>query len=100
LLAKILPSNTNGEPLRFIDFAAPISSVDGQVVDVLGAHAHWSGVTTIVQSAVSHSDMSADTQVLIVNQDGLILYPEQLAGQQQNEMPGSLLALSSPMPNC
>ena len=94
LLAKVLPSNTNGEPLRFIDFAAPIIDVDGQVVGVLGAHAHWSWVTTIVQSAVSHTDMSADTQVLIVNQDGRILYPEQLAGQQQTNMPGSPLSLS------
>ncbi|PMY44289.1 GGDEF domain-containing protein, partial [Pseudomonas sp. GW456-L12] len=55
LLAKLLPGLPNGEPLRFIDFAAPIRNADGQVIGVLGAHAHWSWVTHIVESAaMSH----------------------------------------------
>ena len=50
---------------------------------MLGAHAHWSWVTAIVESAVWRASTSPDMQVLIVDQDGLILYPERLAGQQQ-----------------
>ncbi|HEX8594505.1 MAG TPA: diguanylate cyclase [Pseudomonas sp.] len=94
LLAKMLPSNINGEPFRFIDFAAPIVNADGQVIGVLGAHAHWSWVTTIVQSAVSRTDTTPDTQVLIINKEGRILYPEQLAGQQQNSLPSPPLNAS------
>jgi len=91
LLAKLLPANASGEPLRFIDFAAPIVNADGQVLGVLGAHAHWSWVTTIVQSAISRTASTPGMEVLIVNQDGRILYPEQLAGQQQPKPPSALL---------
>lgn len=83
LLAQMLPPNANGEPLRFIDFAAPITDSEGRVIGVLGAHAHWSWVTSIVESAMFWADTTPDMQVLIVDQDGLILYPKKLAGQQQ-----------------
>jgi diguanylate cyclase (GGDEF)-like protein len=83
LLAKLLPGNVSGEPLRFIDFAAPIHTADGKVVGVLGAHAHWSWVTRIVESAISRNDPDAGIEVLITNQQGGVLYPEQRVGQQQ-----------------
>lgn len=82
LLAKLLPGLPNGEPLRFIDFAAPIHNADGQVIGVLGAHAHWSWVTRIVESAaVSHKDSAPDLEALIIDHDGKVLYPEALMGQ-------------------
>lgn len=31
LLTSLLPGGTTGEPLRFIDFAAPIRNADGQL---------------------------------------------------------------------
>lgn len=83
LLAKLLPGLPNGEPLRFIDFAAPIHNVEGRVIGVLGAHAHWSWVTRIVESAAfSHKNSAPDIQALIVDHDGKVLYPEALMGQQ------------------
>jgi diguanylate cyclase (GGDEF)-like protein len=83
LLAKMLPGLPNGEPLRFIDFAAPIHNADGQVIGVLGAHAHWSWVTRIVESAAfAHKNSMPDIEALIVDHDGKILYPEALMGQQ------------------
>ncbi len=83
LLAKLLPGLPNGEPLRFIDFAAPIHNAEGQVIGVLGAHAHWSWVTRIVESAAfSHKNSAPDIQALIVDHDGKVLYPEALMGQQ------------------
>ncbi|QXI04114.1 diguanylate cyclase [Pseudomonas tensinigenes] len=83
LLAKMLPGLPNGEPLRFIDFAAPIHNADGQVIGVLGAHAHWSWVTRIVESAAfSHKNSMPDIEALIIDHDGKILYPEALMGQQ------------------
>lgn len=83
LLAKLLPGVANGEPLRFIDFAAPIHNADGQVIGVLGAHAHWSWVTRIVESAaLSHKNSAPDIEALIIDHDGKVLYPEALMGQQ------------------
>lgn len=82
LLAKLLPGLPNGEPLRFIDFAAPIHNAGGQVIGVLGAHAHWSWVTRIVDSAVSQKGAAADIEALIIDHDGKVLYPEALVGEQ------------------
>ncbi|WP_339539002.1 sensor domain-containing diguanylate cyclase [Pseudomonas sp. RA_15y_Pfl2_54] len=83
LLAKLLPGMPNGEPLRFIDFAAPIHNAEGQVIGVLGAHAHWSWITRIVESAAfSHKNASPDIEALIIDNDGKVLYPEALMGQQ------------------
>ncbi|OPA84497.1 GGDEF domain-containing protein [Pseudomonas fluorescens] len=88
LLAKLLPGSANGEPLRFIDFAAPIRNANGETIGVLGAHAHWSWVTQIVDSAVMQKDAAPDIQALIIDFDGKVLYPEILAGQQM--LKGSL----------
>ncbi|MHC8366414.1 sensor domain-containing diguanylate cyclase [Pseudomonas sp. ZT5P21] len=89
LLAKLLPGNATGEPLRFIDFAAPILNNSGQVVGVLGAHAHWSWVTRIVDSAVVRKDLMSEVEALIIDHDGKVLYPEQLMGEQLPNLPAS-----------
>lgn len=86
LLAKLLPGNATGEPLRFIDFAAPILDNRGQVVGVLGAHARWNWVTRIVDSAVRKGSMP-DVEALIVDHDGKVLYPENLMGEQLSNLP-------------
>ncbi|MEO8491073.1 diguanylate cyclase [Pseudomonas sp.] len=85
LLAKLLPGSENGEPLRFIDFAAPIRDANGNTIGVLGAHAHWNWVTQIVDSAVMQKDTAHDLQALIIDFDGKVLYPETLAGQQMQK---------------
>lgn len=89
LLAKLLPGSPGGEPLRFIDFAAPIRNAQGQVVGVLGAHAHWSWVTKIVDAAVLQKDRMPQVEALIVDHDGKVLYPELLAGEQLPNLPGT-----------
>ncbi|MEO6676891.1 MAG: diguanylate cyclase [Pseudomonas sp.] len=92
LLAKLLPGNASGEPLRFIDFAAPIRNAQGQVIGVLGAHAHWSWVTKIVDAAVLRKGTAPEVEALIVDHDGKVLYPEQLAGEQLPDFPETLKA--------
>lgn len=82
LLAKLLPGAPNGEPLRFIDFAAPIHNAAGETIGVLGAHAHWRWVTQIVDSATMQKDAQPELEALIVDFDGKVLYPEALAGEQ------------------
>ncbi|MHC8319822.1 sensor domain-containing diguanylate cyclase [Pseudomonas sp. GB2N2] len=89
LLAKLLPANATGEPLRFIDFAAPILNANGQVIGVLGAHAHWNWVTRIVDSAVLREGMLLEVEALIVDHDGKVLYPEQLMGEKLPDLPSS-----------
>ena len=80
LLAKQFPQRTPDEPLRFIDFAAPILNAQGQVRGVLGAHVHWSWVTATVESVVTQSAARRKVEVLITNSAGDILYPFRLAG--------------------
>ncbi|WP_122664724.1 sensor domain-containing diguanylate cyclase [Pseudomonas viridiflava] len=86
LLAKLLPADASGELLRFIDFAAPIRTADGTVVGVLSAHVHWNWMTRIVESAILREGVTADLEVLIVNGDGTVLYPQQLTGQKRPEL--------------
>uniref|UniRef100_UPI0035B2106F sensor domain-containing diguanylate cyclase n=1 Tax=Hylemonella sp. TaxID=2066020 RepID=UPI0035B2106F len=80
LLAKQYPQRTPDEPLRFIDFAAPIHDAQSRVRGVLGAHVHWSWVTATVDSVVTQSAARRKVEVLIANSAGDILYPFRLAG--------------------
>ncbi|PHN26053.1 sensor domain-containing diguanylate cyclase [Pseudomonas sp. ICMP 460] len=86
LLAKLLPSASTGEPLRFIDFAAPIRNAKGETIGVLGAHAHWRWVTQIVDSAVMQKNPALKLEALIIDADGKVLYPELLAGEQMPQI--------------
>lgn len=81
LLAKLLPANASGEPLRFIDFAAPIKGRDGQLLGVVGTHASWNWVTDTVQAAAQQLDRSTGAQILIVDRQGTVLYPQALVDQ-------------------
>ncbi len=80
LLAKLLPNSASNEPLRFIDFAAPIRNKQGQTIGVVAAHAHWSWVTETVQRVASHPERDSSSETLIVSKTGDVLYPEALAG--------------------
>ena len=74
LLAKLLPAAAPGEPVRFIDFAAPIRAPDGRLLGVVGAHASWSWVTHTVQEAIQKA--GSDVEVLILDRQGAVLFPE------------------------
>lgn len=95
LLAKLLPGAANGEPLRFIDFAAPIRNERNEVIGVLGAHAHWNWVAYTVESSVAQKGLPSKIEALIVDQDGKILYPENLEGQQLPNASTSSQALNA-----
>jgi diguanylate cyclase (GGDEF)-like protein len=78
LLAKLLPGQASGEPLRFIDFAAPILSKGGKVIGVLGAHGQWSWVTDTVRAAAQRLGSDSGSEILIVDKHGRALYPQDL----------------------
>ncbi|SFD44507.1 sensor domain-containing diguanylate cyclase [Paracidovorax konjaci] len=83
LLAKKLPNKHLDQPLRFIDFAAPIIDSGGQLRGVIGAHAHWYWVTETVEAVVVDRTAGQQIEVLIADKAGNVLYPFRLAGQQQ-----------------
>jgi len=74
LLASLLPKARSGEPLRFVDFAAPIM-VDGRVVGVVGLHGNWEWADTVVQAALPRHMALAGIEVFIRARDGSLLYP-------------------------
>ncbi len=88
LLAKLLPPATDGEPLRFIDFAAPIVGRDGKLRGVIGTHAHWSWVTRTVVDTVNRHGLQASAEVLILDRQGRVLYPQ---GRVGTRAPADLL---------
>ena len=81
LLEKMLPKPPDGEPLRFIDFAAPMRSPGGELLGVVGAHVDWRWVTQTVQSAFDQSTQDNGAEILIANTAGVVLYPQKLAHQ-------------------
>lgn len=83
MLAKLLPQHSDGQPLRFIDIAAPILDESGRLRGVLGAHVHWSWVTRTVESVVEQSSVQRNVEVLIANREGAVLSPFRYAGQLQ-----------------
>lgn len=68
LLARLMQSDSS-EPLRFIDFSAPIYSQAGEVTAVLGAHVNWRWVRQLVTEAAQ----SLELDVFIVNREGTIV---------------------------
>ncbi|MEQ6289011.1 diguanylate cyclase [Vogesella sp. GCM10023246] len=90
LLAKKLPNPNPNEPLRFVDFAAPILGPDGKVRGVLGSHANWGWVQEVVQRALSDKHASDGMQVLILNRKNEILFPYAAVG---NPLPPALATI-------
>jgi len=75
LLAKELPNETPDEPLRFVDFASPIYSPDGEVRGVVATHALWSWVRDVVQNFLPDDNSHQSIDALILNQQGQIIHP-------------------------
>lgn len=68
LLARLL-QNDSSEPLRFVDFSAPIIGVDGQVIGVLGAHVNWRWVRNVAAEAARQLELDA----FVVNREGTVV---------------------------
>jgi diguanylate cyclase len=71
LLAKLLPASSNGEPLRFVDFAVPLRAADGTVAGVLGVHGSWAWAGEVV----GRLHDGEGCEVLIVNRERQPIYP-------------------------
>lgn len=85
LLSKYLTAgqapDANREPLRFVDFAAPIFDVQGKVRGVLGTHAHWRWVEEIIQRHLPNGSKAEAIEVFITNKDRTVLSPFAAVGK-------------------
>jgi hypothetical protein len=86
LLARLMQSEGD-EPLRFVDFAAPIRNADGEVIAVLGAHVNWRWARTLVEEAARLLELD----VFIVNRDGTIVLSTAAIDERTTDM-NSILA--------
>lgn len=68
LLARLL-QNDSSEPLRFVDFSAPMIGTDGQVIAVLGAHVNWRWVRNVASEAAGQLELDA----FVVNREGTVI---------------------------
>lgn len=75
LLAKALGS-TSQEPLRFVDFAAPILDSQGRPRGVICAHADWAWVDEVVKKLMPEQASGQGVEVFIVNRVGEVIYPQ------------------------
>lgn len=79
LLAKKIRAPNPGEPLRFVDFAAPIHGADGRLRGVVAAHAHWSWAGEVLRSSLATAGESVEA--FVVNAAGEIIYPYEHVGR-------------------
>ena len=80
LLAEKLGSD-GAEPLRFIDFAAPVTGPGGEVRGVVATHLHWSWIESVVREALPRAASDAGVEVFVVGANDEVLYPFGSAGR-------------------
>lgn len=76
LLATLLPPAANGEPLRFVDFAAPVFTPAGELQGVLGVHLTWDWARDVTRRVRDEGAAEAGTEIFVIDHAGqLILGP-------------------------
>lgn len=73
LLDKLLRAGVGGEPLRFVDAAAPVLGPDGQVVGVIGAHLYWSWADEVRKSLLVPERIFPGTDIRVLDASGRVL---------------------------
>jgi signal transduction histidine kinase len=71
LLASILPAPSGGEPLRFVDVAAPLTR-HGKVVGVVGAHLSWQWAEERRKEALKAVARDEGVDIVLVDRQGKI----------------------------
>ncbi|MFT3957007.1 MAG: diguanylate cyclase [Piscinibacter sp.] len=97
LLASLLPTDSTGEPMRFIDFAAPLHDSAGQLRGVLGVHVGWDWVRDVIAMVRSDHDRERGLLVFILDRKGQLIHrPREAAtaaladGDHLGSVPGLL----------
>lgn len=75
LLARHLQPANSPEPLRFIDFAAPVYDVTGRELGVVATHAHWTWIEAVINEAMRDEHVADDINVFLVDNNGQVIHP-------------------------
>lgn len=73
LLEPHLPRPAGGDPLRFLDFAAPIE-IDGRTAGVLAAHVSWDWARQVSERVLPTDASARGLELLIFDRSGELLY--------------------------
>ena len=73
LLSKLLPPTADGEPRRFVDFAAPII-VGGQTLGVLALHGSWDWAKTLIESQLPDDAQTIAMDLFIFDRKGRAIF--------------------------
>jgi diguanylate cyclase (GGDEF)-like protein len=73
LLEPQLPATVTGEPLRFLDYAAPIRR-DGRTIGVLAIHIRWEWAADVIETVLSAEARSAGIEVFIFDRRGNLIF--------------------------
>jgi len=94
LLAKLLPPSPSGEPLRFVDYSAPVRDLAGTRLGVLGVHASWDWAHEVSSSMLPPESSRQRIELFVLDRDGNVLYPTgskyKVAMGQTNARPGEV----------
>lgn len=75
-LTDLLPRPSSGDPLRFLDAAAPVRDDKGQVIRVLAAHISWQWTSTLRANVLGQQQEQRGVELLILDtQDKVVLNP-------------------------
>lgn len=74
LLADLLPRSMTGEPLRLVDFSAPIYHPDGHIAGVLGVHGSWDWIRDSVERLLQGPGTELQQSVFIFDRQGALIY--------------------------
>lgn len=72
LLASLLPAASDQEPLRLVDFAAPVR-LAGTTTGVLGAHLDMRWAEALRLAALSGSEVGREVDIVLLSRDGAVL---------------------------
>ncbi len=93
LLANLLPRGSDGEPQRFVDFAAPVLR-DGRLLGVLAIHGSWDWTHATIESLLPAAPEDGGPEVFVFARDGQPIYApgrslqtHQAAGQRNPLQP-------------
>ncbi len=73
LLAALLPPLATGEPIRFVDFAAPVH-VEGRKIGVLTAHGSWDWARQVIEALLPPNAKELGLEAFLFDREGNIIY--------------------------
>lgn len=74
LLAALLPPRPEDDPLRLIDFAAPLRDAAGRTVGTLGVHGDWAWARDVIGKLRSERKRNEGVLVYLLDREGRVIH--------------------------